>query len=180
MPTRGRSHDRATDPQTALAQLRRRAAFMRITCDRCGKDRMLNEAHIPVSGAFLRGAVAPLLAVRHASSPRRAPWRLANAGQIRRYPGLSWAATGRRGACADRLALLQTKACAKAQAGDGWGRGLTVCGLGLSRRRRRSPPCMPPSARNRRLPQTSSRGHPGSSGLSPLGSLQPRQATLLG
>jgi len=31
MPTRGRSHDRATDPQTALAQLRRRAAFMRIT-----------------------------------------------------------------------------------------------------------------------------------------------------
>jgi len=111
---------------------------------------------------------------------RRAPWRLANAGQIRRYPGLSWAATGRRGACADRLALLQTKACAKAQAGDGWGRGLTVCGLGLSRRRRRSPPCMPPSARNRRLPQTSSRGHPGSSGLSPLGSLQPRQATLLG
>ena len=56
-----------------------------------------------------------------------------NAGQIRRYPGLSWAATGRRGACADRLALLQTKACAKAQAGDGWGRGLTVYGLVLLR-----------------------------------------------
>ena len=57
-----RYHDRPPGPDAALAQLRRQAAaerpealdepfrafpswFMRITCDRCGKDRMLNEAH---------------------------------------------------------------------------------------------------------------------------------------
>jgi hypothetical protein len=52
----------APDPDAALAQLRRRSAavrsgsldepfrafpswFMRITCDRCGKDRMISETH---------------------------------------------------------------------------------------------------------------------------------------
>jgi len=81
-----------------------RICLSRPTRSRCGfasevqRKPLLQLRPRPVSGAFLRGAVAPLLAVRHASSPRRAPWRLANAGQIRRYPGLSWAAqTSSRG-----------------------------------------------------------------------------------
>ena len=32
--------------------------FMRITCDRCGKDRMLNEAHMKRSDALIRDIIA--------------------------------------------------------------------------------------------------------------------------
>ena len=32
--------------------------FMRITCDRCGKDRMLNEAHTPAGSAPCRSATS--------------------------------------------------------------------------------------------------------------------------
>ena len=59
---RRRANDRPAGPAPALAQLRRRPAadrrealdepfsafpswFMRITCDRCGKDRMISETH---------------------------------------------------------------------------------------------------------------------------------------
>jgi hypothetical protein len=31
---------------------------MRITCDRCGKDRMLNEAHMKRSDALIRDIIA--------------------------------------------------------------------------------------------------------------------------
>jgi hypothetical protein len=32
--------------------------FMRITCDRCGKDRMLNEAHTPKGDMLIRDIIA--------------------------------------------------------------------------------------------------------------------------
>ena len=34
------------------------AWFMRITCDRCGKDRMLNEAHTPQGDMPIRDIIA--------------------------------------------------------------------------------------------------------------------------
>jgi hypothetical protein len=68
-------NDRPADPETAPAQLWHRAAtdrgealeepfrafpswFMRINCDRCGKDRMLNKAHVKRSDMLIPVIIA--------------------------------------------------------------------------------------------------------------------------
>jgi hypothetical protein len=66
-PTGRPRHNRQGRTRTALAQLRRRSAarrpgstrafpswFLRITCDRCGGDRMLNEAHMLAGDMTIR------------------------------------------------------------------------------------------------------------------------------
>ena len=74
--TRGPARASEHCPQAPLAQLRQRPPadrqrgaqpltafpswFMRITCDRCGKDRMLNETHAPQRDMLIRDIIAKM------------------------------------------------------------------------------------------------------------------------
>jgi hypothetical protein len=62
--------------------------FLRITCDRCGKDRIVNEAHAPWRDQTLREV---LRRARHdgCGSSRGSPWPSAS------VPISSWASSGR-------------------------------------------------------------------------------------
>ena len=60
--------------------------FMRITCDRCGKDRMLNEAHTPQRDLLIRDLIAK---TRHDGCGGRA-------GRVELLTGIESASTGRR------------------------------------------------------------------------------------
>ena len=57
-----RSYGNAPLPSPAVALDQQFAAFpswfLRITCDRCGKDRMLSETHFPRSDMLIRDIIA--------------------------------------------------------------------------------------------------------------------------